>query len=232
MTVTEYNDTLVTLMALSTKSCGYKSELDEMGATPLCETILLATEIVKDFRNKNKIEVANVVFLTDGSGAVPENALSYGATTVLRDTKTQETITFKGQDKYFDWTNAFLVYLKKQTNCNLVGFYIIQDTKRIADVFYQRPSGREEYSAARSDLRKNGYFKIRNSGYDDYYLIMNTRLIIDHSELFSDVNNTAKQPKVVTKKSRIKAVAEELTKYMEKKNFSRLLLTDFIKRIA
>jgi hypothetical protein len=55
--------------SLSQHDAGVFSSYEMMCGTPLYETIIIAHELVNQFKMKNKIQKMNVIFLTDGDGA-------------------------------------------------------------------------------------------------------------------------------------------------------------------
>ena len=63
MKVEEMNFAMTALWAASDR---HWLQTDGMGGTPLNDAILIAPKIVNDFRVKNKLEIVNTIFLTDG----------------------------------------------------------------------------------------------------------------------------------------------------------------------
>jgi hypothetical protein len=121
--------------------------------------------------------------------------------------------------------------LKDRTNCNLIGFYII-DTRSSWTINSVLTQGRKNNQIkndldifiknSKAELLKNGYTEIKGSGYDEYFLI--SKKAMDTNTRDFEIKNAAE--KTVGK------IGKEFSKFLEKKVNNRKLLTTFIKKIA
>jgi hypothetical protein len=50
------------------RRCEVSARVESLGGTPLNETIIIAHDLVKDFKSRNKVQKTIVIFLTDGEG--------------------------------------------------------------------------------------------------------------------------------------------------------------------
>lgn len=223
----------------------YTPSFEDKGGTPLNETILAAEILINQFKKKNNVEICNVIFLTDGEGSPPtlganlytSKTNSYNIVIQDKKTKNEYVLPHVQQGRYtyyntgFDWTNLLLKVLKDRTNCNLIGFYII-DTGSSWTINSVLTQGRKNNQIkndldifiknSKAELLKNGYTEIKGSGYDEYFLI--SKKAMDTNTRDFEIENAAE--KTVSK------IGKEFSKFLEKKVNNRKLLTTFIKKIA
>lgn len=257
MNVTEFNEALVYLIAMARSyhprkygspdwdvGESYMPSCDGMGGTPLNETILIAEKIVKKFQRQSKVEITNVIFLTDGEGSPPAlgsneyamNSKSYAI--MIQDPVTRHEyllpeVNGRGYSgsRYgnsgFDWTNAMLRVLKDRTKCNLVGFYLFGSYGGSwSDIVFQnRDHSQAEEAAAKASWKTNGYVSILNSGYDEYFLISSKAMSLD--QVAFGEKETAKGKTLTAGR-----LATAFLKHMDKKTTNRVLLSNFIKKIT
>lgn len=120
-----------------------------LGSTPLNEAIISSFEIAENFKKENRLDVVNLVFLTDGEANrivakyVPDikgalthksyNSFNSSSKTFLRDPVTQATVLFSNNKSprtepahkiLPSMTTALIALLKQRISCNIVGFYI------------------------------------------------------------------------------------------------------------
>ena len=104
---------------------------DVMHSTPLNQTILAAHKIVNDFRDKNKLQIVNTIFLTDGcsdyTGLSTSNMkLQWkkgGNKYIVNDKMTKKTYWVDNNNSY-SVTSTYLRILKDRTNSNIIGFFL------------------------------------------------------------------------------------------------------------
>ena len=155
-----------------------------LGGTPLNATIMVASEVVNAFRTKNKCEIVNVVFLTDGEDnsniwTNGDRTSPYGYTTrkmigggdkgnvsYVEDKVSRKTYRVG----YRGITPTLLNVLKDNTQCNLIGFYIIAKRKHHFDNAGAR-LGVKNTTAAYASFKADKFFSITDYGYDEYFLI-------------------------------------------------------------
>jgi hypothetical protein len=197
---------------------------DRMESTPLNQTILAADKIVNDFRNKNKLQVVNTIFLTDGCSdpCVYKNSVpspkKNGNKYIIRDEVTKKTYWLN--DIYYGMTSTFLRILKDRTGCNLVGFYLYQGSQLghlvSSGIIDDSVVNNEE---TRKCWKDNQFAAVESAGYDEYYIVRVVRQrVID--DLVVNSNMTKNQ------------ITKTFMKFSDRKSINRIMLTKFITRVA
>jgi hypothetical protein len=212
---------------------------DGMGGTPLNDAIMISPKIVQEFTARNKLEITNVVWLTDGGSNGPAgvanevtvenpNASRKDRRYFYVDPETGKTYDYypTGWGGYTsDNTNTLLRLLKDKTGCNLVGFYLYEGTfKRVNNEFNVAQGNPEVYSKASKFWSDNKFYPVRSAGYDEYYIIDTHALRDEKNELAIDNSGD--------KKMTVKKMATAFSKFASKKTVNRVLLRQFIDRIA
>ena len=209
---------------------GYNA-LDPMQSTPLNQTIYVADKIVNDFRVKNKVQIVNTVFLTDGdsdpirySSQVTNESYRKGSKIIIQDTKTKKEYMLSGNgiyDNYRAVTTTLLDMLKERTKSNLVGFFLCSSKYKMMKNRFFPDLQNAKYEADISSSWKNDRFvNVPNEGYDEYYVINTTKR--DDSDAELNVNSSMTQWKI----------AKEFQKFSERKSVNRILINRFMKKIA
>jgi hypothetical protein len=164
--------------------CAYNNNFDnkllELGATPLDETIICAINIVKEYQKVNNIQIMNVSFLTDGesNSSSKLSGTSLSPRFIRYDKKIYKCIKS---------TDCLLSILKKQTECNLIGFFV-------SDVFNQKiraTSKNAQYLTVPScyeEFNRNGFFVVDPSlhSYDTMFFIGSRRKQLQDEEVFQE----------------------------------------------
>lgn len=223
MKFTELNSAMEALWAMSV----IPGDADPLTGTPLNATIVAATKLVTEFKNRNKLQVVNTIFLTDGGSDsigidTPTNYSNrnyiYGDY-VLNDpiTKLQYRTKLGGVMT----TNLFNL-MKDRCDANLIGFYLIGQSANYILPSYGIANGTDMFKKLNSDYGKNGYVELKNvAGYDTYYLL--------NPSLFG--KKTYGLSKITANSNNAK-IAKAFSEVAENKKGSRILLTSFIKEIA
>lgn len=199
----------------------------QLHGTPLNEAIVCAMKIVPEFQKKNKLQIVNTVFLTDGEGHTIYNKIGeirsvIGSSEfiVLRDpvTKNQEQIHIK--EYAAKQTDALIHLLRKRTNSNVMGFYIIsgRDFNRKLSVWFKNISDHEEI---KSEFKKNKFKVLENTGYNEYY-------ILHSNSMDTEEDLEMKTPDNLTTRNLVSA----FTKYAGARVANRVVLNRFIHLIS
>lgn len=242
MTASEYSYGCNLLLKLS-NSRYYRSDLFNLGGTPLNEAALSAMEIVPEFQKSYKLELVNVVFLTDGEGhnwrnvfVRPPNEVrlrendddiwqpnSYIPRSmkqlIMRDpiTKTQEIV--EPYSYGIKTTGCLVNMLKARTGCNVVGFYVLsgRDMHRARDYFPKTAN----FEDLKLKFRKEKSLVVTTAGFDEYYFLRSESLDTEDDVEFDVKEN-------VTKRGLVSA----FSKYTKNKVMNRVVLNRFIGMIA
>jgi hypothetical protein len=214
-----------------------------MGGTPLNEAVIAAMEIVPHFQKKNKLQIVNTVFLTDGDGSYLNSAYSSAegytdtirerrpsgaaARIVFRDPVTKHEQSY--DDNYTSYTSlrmqqtsTLIKLLKLRTNSHVIGFFVggARDIRnRLGDFFpgasfYDIEKKKEEF-------RKSKYLVAEQTGFDDYYILRSNGLDIDEDAEFEVREN-------VTTRGLVTA----FNKYAGNRINNRVILNRFIGLIS
>lgn len=204
-----------------------------MGGTPLNEAIVIAPEMVKRFRDRNKLEIVNTIFLTDGESngmsSKVENATQQGD--VYNPWKSKFFYTDKETGKTYELpfshygsgnTATFLKILKDKTQSNLIGFFLFQGTFKNLSYRFGVYDGSADHAAkVKKFWSENKFFPVKNEGYDEYY-------VIDAANL----RKTDNKLEITDKTKTNKQMAKAFSKFAQKKTVNRVLLRQFIGRVA
>lgn len=207
----------------------FRFNSDGLGSTPLNQAIVATEVLVNQFRKRNKLEIVNTIFLTDGDsnpvgGYVhgPQDNQPYkpkGNRYILKDDVSKKEYNLGNGLNGYDnaLTNAFLRILKDRTNSNLIGFFLCSDSLRY--ISYKHLDT-HDVSKYQEQWRSNKFIAVKSSGYDEYY-ILNAK----------GMDIVAEGYKIDTNMTRSK-IAKEFQKFSEKKAVNRVLLTRFIEKIS
>lgn len=232
MNAAEFNYACSALINMSTNN-GYRfynrfiPDWMQLHGTPLNEAIVCAMKIVPEFQKKNKLQIVNTVFLTDGEGGtiyhkIGEIRSVTGSSEfiVLRDpvTKNQEQIHIK--EYAAKQTDALIHLLRKRTNSNVMGFYIIsgRDFNRKLRVWFKNTNDHEEI---KTEFKKNKFKVLENTGYNEYY-------ILHSGSMDTEEDLEMKTPDNLTTRNLVSA----FTKYAGARVANRVVLNRFIHLIS
>jgi hypothetical protein len=224
------------LMALARRP-NWGPEWMRMSSTPLNQSIISAMEIIPQFRKKNKLQIVNTVFLTDGEGDILRSYWSrdsHGSlcTTlisrfdgkkhmmVVRDPVSKNQEIVEDIHNCNQVTEAYLKLFKARTGSNVVGFYILtgREFNTQVDHFFPESVNRE---LVKIKFRKEKSLVITNRGFDEYYLIRSESMNTEKDTEF-EVKENASTRSLVT----------AFSKYTGNRVANRIILNRFIGLIA
>jgi len=227
MNVSELNEAYALLWAMAING----SHFEPMGGTPLNGAIVVTEQIVNQFKARSKVQIVNVIFLTDGGsntikgvrGTEIGNRWTGDTKYIIQDKvmKKDYYLTDHIYSSANEITINLLKILKDRTGCNLIGFYLHdRSSNRVVHEFYGYAIEEKFRAAMVKSWNENKFIPVTNHGYDDYYII-NTPAMKD-TENKLEVNSTMTKAKI----------AKEFMKFSEKKAVNRILLKRFIDKIA
>lgn len=169
-----------------------------LGGTPLNQTILAAMKLVPKYQKANRLEVMDVIFLTDGEDSSQETVVgkinpetNYISENTCVSYPSRWSVSYiedpETNKKYrvgeTGVTETFLRMLKDKTGCNLLGFYIL-DKKRHSFERATRMFGSVTTENSFKEFKNEKYFEVTTYGYDKYFLVPGgADLIIDDESL-------------------------------------------------
>lgn len=196
------------------------------GSTPLDSTVVIARDIINDFRKATKVQIVNTVFLTDGDAT--DNLCAYGTLgnkywngpTILREGH-REWATENAH--HSGGTGLLLRWLKDQTQANTIGIFI---TGRFGYASHHfDPSNTEETRrAAEKQFKSDGWTGIKGLGFDQYFVMSGISAQTEAAMRDFQSKNGAVMTATQIKNAYIKAV--------EKRNGARGLIHRFVKIVA
>lgn len=223
---------------------GYVPHWMGLSGTPLNEAIISAMEIVPEFQKRNRLQVVNTVFLTDGEGAylsyVYQNRLGYGETN-LHQYRKEETVVFRDRKTRFEeryntdnrnnsmaQSDALIRLLKHRTKSHVIGFYVTNTSEFRNKIhhFYDisDKNGMHDFDKIeeiKKEFVKNKYAISTKTGFDDYYILRSNGLDTeDDVELEIKENATTR------------GIVSAFTKYAGNRVNNRVILNKFISWIS
>ena len=209
-----------------------------LSSTPLNQAIVALMKIVPEFKKRNKLQIVNTVFLTDGEsdGMQGVYALSrtfnnkevlegkgiYGYDTmIVRDPKSKHQVTIKQCCSGSNVTTGLIKLFKLVTNSKVVGFYILAGNEFNRKIFRYYDNLTDSVLAkAYASFRKDNYSVVTSAGFDEYYLLRSQGMSIEDGELEVKENSTTR------------GLVAAFSKYTGNRLNNRVVLNRFINLIA
>ena len=131
------------------------------------------------FREKTRVQVVNVAFLTDGESNGLGNfsdgnggtvRTRYSGNIVLTDERTHKSHPLMG---WTSQTDTLLNVLKSNAGVNIAGFFLInkRKAKRELNSFFYSSNNDVDVDEAFAEFKKKGVLVVTDRGYDEYYII-------------------------------------------------------------
>ena len=202
-----------------------------LGGTPLNEAICSAFEIVPMFQKKNKVQIVNTIFLTDGQGSrlgrhwIYDNdgnwmrdSASYKSRTVITDPVTK--LHYDSRGAGFDGGQAvnLLKALKDRTECRVIGFYIAPMGRSFSREVSWMTNNYEALDKMKKDLKDNAFTILDSDvGYEQFFILSDKSLKVEAGELEIDDKMTKGRMKNAFVKSRKNKIGNKamLSKFCE-----------------
>ena len=208
-----------------------------LGSTPLNDSLVFMADYVGQFIKKNNVEKMSFITLTDGesssldsfgrslyTGSFWEDGRRKSSKCYLRDpiTKKEYRITSSASDQ----TEALLKLIKDRYNVNSLGFFIVKNTNREVNRFFNNnfsdTFNLNTQNNIRIGLKSDGYYIFNNMpGRDQYYLLDSKKLNVEDGNFESlDSNSNSRQ------------IAKTFSKVMNTRKTSRVVLNSFIEKVS
>lgn len=187
MKLSEFNDACKGMLAL--REClangrYYRFDIPQqlqLGGTPLDDALTLMPDVIKKFRDRTRVQVANLVVLTDGESHTCNAVTQYDGedekratgvyvggyrkTTVIQDAVTKQQYTVKNRSL----TNTLIEMVGDRHSVNTIGFFIMDNRPR--EIRGQAARyGVYDQDVVKS-IRANKFLEVKNAGYQSYFLI-------------------------------------------------------------
>jgi hypothetical protein len=210
----------------------------QKGGTPLTEAVISAMKIVPTFQKQYKLQIVNTVFLTDGDGhslreVFHTNADGYKTSgfgkeytygqikkLVIRDPLNKnEVIVDHPQGR--ELTSSYIQMLKKRTNSNIVGFYVLSGRELGRELYQFLPRSVNNYDKYKAEFRKNKSMIVTSAGYDEFYLLKSEGLDTDDDVAFEVKENAT-----------TRGLVSAFSKYAGNRLNNRVVLNRFVGMIS
>jgi len=226
------------------------SELEEMGGTPLIETLIMAHGLIKNFRKTHNVEKMTTVFLTDGEGQTPhshstepkvedeENQMysnskdPWGNYRYIKIGKDTVDISRQNPNAYSDVVKS----IKKDTGSKMIGFFLTSSPANgrnhsFGELAHIKNLRKWEYidkcKNEAKKLKSNCYAIENGYNYDTYFVIDNLKSLKINDEEEFQVPDTVDTEDLNKAANRSK-LATSFKKFNTTKRQSRIFLNKFI----
>ena len=211
-------------------------KLEDLGSTPLYETILCAEYIIKDFKAKHGVQKVNAVFLTDGDGDsiyIHEGKEDRHDNTMPTSTNRcgysiRMNSTMVAAQNRWDLGPALLSELKKIEGVKTIGFFVCSDTYGWKSQMYRTHKTHvtsDKMQEARKSYNTNKFISVDNTlGYDKYFILNGKALSTDTEELTLDTRYQASATKA--------QITKAFKKHASSKKGNKVLATQFASLVA
>jgi hypothetical protein len=213
-------------------------EFEDMGGTPLNPTLLMFSDYIKVFQKATRVDIMNVVIVTDGddTGSVNTNFDTKAMQTfsdptfVIRDLQTRREYDLPYDKKEGDYlshetwsgidnrklTGILCNVIKHRTGCNLIGFFITE---------------RNAYNLTIDEKikwEKEGCFSTTNEGFDEYFYVRASTLFGTKVE-FGQIDNSISE----TQREAIERyIGQKFEERLVSQKQRKVLFDKFVARIA
>ena len=200
----------------------------QLGSTPFIETLLASREMIKKFQSSNKLDIVNVLYLTDGSGSSnlcfpndPSDPSMYNrywkGVVYMIDKKTGKKIRIEG-----DHQSALTQLVADVTGCKHLGFYLVEGRNYLRSYARSAMSSMtaNEHDNALKSIKNNGFFSAKSLGYSKYFYVYASSKNITDEELQVTADMTKSK------------MAAAFNKLQNGKKSNRLLVSKFAEELA
>ena len=232
MAISELNSAMINLLSLARH---WNVNAEPMTGTPLLEAMVVAPDVIEQFQKKNRVQIVNTIFLTDGAGGsfrLPDAAIDnieYGKkmVAILQDPKTGKSYEINRTNRKANWLpyaqlqKVLLQRIKDRTGCNLIGFYLANSSN--FNRSWRETAGYAEgpkHLAAKKSWRNEKFFEVDSIGYDSFYVVNTSSMKNEADDLEVDSSMTKNK------------IAKNFAKFSNSKKVNRVLLRNFVEKIA
>ena len=175
--------------------------------------------MINKFRAKHKLDVVNVIYLTDGEGSdgVMLPYTRKGVTYIV-DKKTKKKVRVTGNVQA-----AITQLVREVTGCKHLGFFLAtkNDVTRVCrELEWSKQIDYQKSREMKKQFREEKFFAISNLGYDKYFYIQSSTAGIADEKM--EINSGMTKHKM----------ANEFSKSVLSKKSSRALVTQFAEEIS
>lgn len=192
--------------------------------TPLTECILASRVQIEKFKSEKRLDVVNVIHLTDGAGGTAwHNGGGYWSlpkVTYITDRRTKRRFTVRRDKQQVAMTQ----FVRQLTGCKQIGYYVVEGrTSRNQLHSIVNSTGdmsSDVFEKNYDSFKKDGVFSVPALGYDSYFFLRQNSSNLDDAEFKVEDNAT---------KGKLKSA---FVKHLRGKKSNRALCTQFAEQIA
>ena len=195
-----------------------------LNGTPFIQTLLASREIITKFRAAHKLDITNVVYLTDGEGSgglqhknIPYHEIHRSVVYYI-DKKTKKRIRLDGNKQQ----QAITQLIRDVTDCKHIGYFLMDlyAAKNIWREFKYRDMNQWQINKLKKSFRENKFIALPTLGYDNYFYIAAS-------------NNKITEEQMEIKEGMSKSkLANEFSKMVRSKSSNRRLVSNFAEDLA
>jgi|TARA_R110001592_G_scaffold330921_2_gene613404 hypothetical protein len=211
---------------------------DDMGSTPLNESLLIMEKMIGKFRKSNSLEKVNLVVLSDGDSNYGLSAMQttesgdryrqnigrFNRTkTIVTDSETGTQFELgQGREK----TNSIVQFIRAKHHVNAIGFYLTHGTTAVRhamESFISDPQADpytrdKQWREARKVFNKEKFVVAHSTGYNEYYIV-NAKTAAVTDDLKVNHNQTKNQ------------IAKAFASHSKSKTSNRQMLNKFVELV-
>ena len=185
-----------------------------LSSTPLNESLIAMDHIIKKFKSDYAVQKMSLVTLTDGASN-SMNKHGMGDLYLRLNGKYHMAGSYYNDDR--DFTSTMLRYLKKKYDLQTIGFYLVAKYRELQ---WQLKVPFSKEMLARKMFTKDKFIADYNTAYDVYFYVKSDTKV--SNQVFESKENTTNK----------RTLKKAFMSGMKKRINSRVLLQNFIKRIA
>lgn len=230
-----------------------RADCEDLSNTPLSQAIIAAAEVMKDFKQKNNLDITNLVIVHDGDSDYcnryflmdNENKKQsqwlefYDKNVIVRDNKNKFEMKLTNKDS--GMSKMVMQWFTKVTGSKIFGFYISsnnRDNKYVINEKYEVNFNNDKISL--SDLRRVDYFQFEKL-HKQLLKQMKTEKFVEcsvtgYNSFFlisgGDDLKTEEEEIEITGKVTASKLKSAFMKMNKKKAINRVLVSKFIQGIA
>jgi len=185
-----------------------------LSSTPLNESLIAMDNIIAKFKSDYAVQKMSLVTLTDGASN-SMNKHGMGDLYLRLNGKYHMAGSYYNDDR--DFTSTMLRYLKKKYDLQTIGFYLVAKYRELQ---WQLKVPFSKEMLARKMFTKDKFIADYNTAYDVYFYVKSDTKV--SNQVFESKENTTNK----------RTLKKAFMSGMKKRINSRVLLQNFIKRIA
>ena len=190
-----------------------------LNGTPFQQTLLASRDMINNFRAKHKLDIVNVIYLTDGEGGDGiQMPWTRKGVCYLIDKKTKKKIRVERNIQ-----TALTQLVRDVTGCKHLGFFLAtkNDVSRTCkDLEYVQKIDFQQSKNFKKQFREEKFVAIPNLGYEKYFYIQSATANIQEDKMMIDASMNKNK------------MANEFSRSVNSKKTSRALVTQFAEEIS